>query len=114
MFVLMGKIALIEWIDSILKQKQMSKADLAKASGISAAQISRIMSAEQSPGIDSILGLSKALGRSPYEVFSHVAGINYVEVSEENNNLIGLFSRLSPTGKKDLLNYAEYIYQREK
>lgn len=113
MFVLMGKVALIEWIESILKEKNMTKADLAKASGISAPQISRIMSGEQSPGIDSILGLSKALGRSPCEVFYRVAGINFPKASEENSKLIGLFARLSSDGKKDLMNYAEYIFQRE-
>lgn len=109
----MSKVAFIEWIESILEEKNMSKADLAKASGISAPQISRIMRSEQNPGIDSILGLAKALGRSPCEVFSRVAGINYVEKSEEISTLSGLFFRLSDDGKKDLMNYAEYIYHRE-
>lgn len=113
MFILMSKVAFIEWIESILEEKNMSKADLAKASGISAPQISRIMRSEQNPGIDSILGLAKALGRSPCEVFSRVAGINYVEKSEEISTLSGLFFRLSDDGKKDLMNYAEYIYHRE-
>lgn len=113
MFVLMGKVALIEWIESILKEKNMSKADLAKASGISAPQVSRIMSGEQNPGIDSILGLAKALGRSPCEVFYRVAGINFQKAAEEDSKIIGLFTRLSPSGQKDLMNYAEYIYQRE-
>lgn len=112
MFVLMGKFSVVEWIESILLENGMTKADLAKVSGISPAQITRIMSGEQSPGIDSIVGLSRGLGRTPCEVFCRVAGINYVEKSEDLRVLSGKYSRLSENGRQELLKYADYLFMR--
>lgn len=48
----MNKIEFIEWMEVQLAERKMTRADLARASGISTAQITRIMNGEQGVGID--------------------------------------------------------------
>jgi transcriptional regulator with XRE-family HTH domain len=94
----MGKITFIEWLAEIMKSKGKSKADLARSSGLSPAQITRITTGEQGPGIDTIVALARALDIPATEVFKKAAGLidqpNEKTLTEATiDELLGKFSK---------------------
>lgn len=106
--LLMNKVDFTEWLESVLLERRMSRAELARASGISAPHISRIMNGEQSPGVDAITAIARAIDKSPEEVFRRVAGITtpepqYVPFLDEWNNV---FHDLGDIDREELLEIA--------
>lgn len=57
----MGKIELSEWLKTTLEEQEMSQAELARRSGLSASQISRIISMTSTPSQDAIVSIARSL-----------------------------------------------------
>ncbi|MFZ1238020.1 MAG: helix-turn-helix transcriptional regulator [Anaerolineae bacterium] len=64
-------IEFINWIQQELNRRNWNQLDLAKRAGISAAGISKLMSGDRQPGIDIIIGLSRALNVSTDDVLRY-------------------------------------------
>lgn len=64
----------VEWLQLELNKRNWRKADLAKASGLSSAQITRIMKREQGPGPEACTAIARAFKMSPERVF-RLAGL---------------------------------------
>lgn len=60
MFSLMSKIDFVEYLQNLMTEKDVSKADLDRKSGISAAQITRITTGEQGMSIDTLVETDSA------------------------------------------------------
>lgn len=68
-FIYMERTDFVEWLQGELNKRNWRKADLAKASGLSSAQITRITKREQRAGPDACTAIAKALKLSPEFVF---------------------------------------------
>jgi len=71
---LMVKISFPEWLAGQLRSKNLRQQDIADRSGLTAATISRLLSGERQPGIDSLVAIAKAL-RVPREEVFKAAGV---------------------------------------
>lgn len=110
----MTKLDFIEWLEGVLYDLHMSRADLARASGISASHITRIMNGEQSLGVDAIVDIARAINKPPEEVFRRVAGVTPLP-KEENfeKELVLIAHRLKSGELEEVLNYARYRLERQ-
>ena len=58
-----------EWLLIEMKNRDISQAELSKLSGVTPAQISRIISGTREPGTNTLTGIAKAFKLSPEFVF---------------------------------------------
>ena len=58
-----------EWLQEELRIKDLSQADLARKSGITPSQISRIISGNRGVGEEALTAIAYALGYPPEEIF---------------------------------------------
>lgn len=63
-----------DWLQEEMDGRELSQADLVRLSGISNAQVSRIVRGERLPGTEALVGIARALKLPPTQVF-RVAGI---------------------------------------
>ena len=96
-----------DWLRKELEKRNWSQADLARRSGISAPQITRVLSGERSFSSDSLLAIAKAFKLPPEHVFQ-AAGILPPKSEEDKliEQIIALTEGLSEESKKDIYEYA--------
>lgn len=70
----MVKILFPEWLEGKLREKNLIPFDITKRTGLSSAQVSRILSGERSPGVDALIAIADAL-RLPREEVFRAAGL---------------------------------------
>lgn len=68
------KQSFADWLLNELQNREMSQADLARLSGITTAQISRIISGGRKPGDVALNGIARAFRMPPEKVFE-LAGL---------------------------------------
>ena len=111
---LMEKL-LPEWLQKQLTAQDMSAADLARKSGISAPQITRLLSGQRGVSEISLRAISEALGIPP-EVAFRVAGFlpPAPKDTEQDQQLLYLFHKMTAEKREDLLFYAGVLLTRKK
>lgn len=114
MILLMSKIEFVDWFKSIMDERGLIPAKLAKLTGLSESQISRIKSGEQGISIDTAVLLARGLGVTPVEVFYRSAGIEPIDKDPEFIKLAGYYDRLDENRRKDLLVMAEAYFNATK
>lgn len=102
----------IDWLQQELQKRGWNQAELARRSGTTTAQISRIMTGEQSPGPEVGRKIARALRVPPEEVFRH-AGLlpptpKQLEGAEE---LLYHYASLSEDDRKRLLIIARSLHE---
>lgn len=104
-----------DWLLRKLVVADMTQAELARRSGISTAQISRLISGLSAPGIDSLNAIATALRLDPATVYAEAGVIPTVTdrdaaIEELNRRL----ARLSPSQREVLvssfLDIIELVY----
>lgn len=111
----MDKIDFVEWLQGELDKQNWKKADLAKASGISSAHITRIMKREQDPGSDACIAIARALKLPPEDVF-RFAGILPPKPEEAPGmgELIHLYLEADPEERDRMLDIARALSRRSR
>jgi len=99
-----------EWLQAQMDERNITAAELARRSGISAPQITRLLSGQRGVSELSLRAISEALGIPP-EVAFRVAGFlpPVPAKTEQSEQLLYLFNQLDPDKKQDLLGYAEFL-----
>jgi transcriptional regulator with XRE-family HTH domain len=112
-FTCLMEITLPEWLQEQLTAKNMSAADLARKSGISAPQITRLLTGQRGVSEISLRAISEALGITP-EVAFRVAGFlpPVPKDTEQHQQLLYLFDQMTLEKRKDLLFYAEFLLRK--
>lgn len=105
----MNKVEFVEWLENVLQERKMSRADLARSSGISAPQITRILNGEQTPRVDSINSIARAIEKTPEEVFRRAAGISNVENGAIEKEAAHLVNLLPDDMKQTAVRYLRYL-----
>lgn len=84
-----------DWLEKELKQRDWSRADLARAMCVDTAVVSNIMNGVRGVGTDSCRAISRALGVPQLEVFTRAGLIDRVQNHDyESERLIALYRSL--------------------
>ena len=109
----MNKIIFVEWLQNEMRVKNISQAELARLSGISPPQISKILNMQSAPSENSLSAIAHAVGYPPETVF-RLAGL--LPTSEEETpdlqELKHLYSKASDKIKAEILDFVRYKIRR--
>ena len=103
----------VEWIYGELNQHGWTQAELARRSHITPAALSRILNGDRQPGVDTIVGLTRALNVSADEILRR-AGLLPMAADappddrRSTQELIRKIERLSPDDRR----YAAELFDR--
>jgi len=107
-----------KWFDSELKLRGWSHKDFHDKSGLSAAQISRIISGDRLPGVASLKAIAKAFGMEVQEVFE-LAGVlppdirDGKKLSVDQKEWLAIFDHMKSEGEKqELIDIARLFARR--
>lgn len=110
----MGEMDFSMWLIDQLDAHRMSQNDLARRTGISNAQISRIITRQSSPGTDVCNAIARALGHPPETVF-RVAGL--LPQKSNSNPITDLImhrvSMLPEHRQRNVLEYIDFISEQD-
>ena len=113
----MDNISFIEWVEKQLKLNAWSRSELARASGISASHITRILNGDVSPSADYLVSIAKAF-HVPQEEAFRAAGLlpKHPEQPPGFLEWRDLFLSASVEVQDELLAFARYQaeYHRKK
>jgi transcriptional regulator with XRE-family HTH domain len=111
----METIDFSNWLVVQLEQREMTQADLAKKSGITPAQISRIISGRRGIGEDAAQKIAKAFKLPPEDVY-RAAGILPPEPTQDSTlyRINHLYHTLKDQSNKSrALEFLEFLSQQE-
>jgi transcriptional regulator with XRE-family HTH domain len=102
-----------DWLQETLNEKGWSQAELARRSGISPAQITRVISGERGLGEQSIIALAAAF-KLPAETVFRAAGLLPAEREKDprDKEILHLFGLLADEEKQEILDYVRYRVER--
>jgi transcriptional regulator with XRE-family HTH domain len=102
-----------EWLQAEIEDRNWSQAEFAKKSGISASQVSRVISGLRPPGNEFIEATSHALRLPPEEVFRRAGLLPPKPVKTEAiEELLHLASDLPPDQVQELIDLARLKLDR--
>jgi len=106
--------SLPEWLLEKMEEKGMNAAELSRRSGISAPQITRLLSGQRGVSEVSLRAISEALNIPP-EVAFRVAGFlpPVSEKTEVHEQLLYLFDQMDTNKRAELLSYAKFLINRD-
>ncbi len=102
-----------EWLREELFERDMTKAELARAAGISAPHITRIIAGEQNPGNEVIVAIARALNKPPEEVFRRVVGLPLPEESSGLGEWVQFYYLASPQQREEMIDFARFILRKK-
>ena len=102
-----------EWLLEKMEEKGMNAAELSRRSGISAPQITRLLSGQRGVSEVSLRAISEALNIPPEEAF-RVAGFlpPVPERTEAHEQLLYLFDRLNDKDRQMILDMANFLLSK--
>jgi transcriptional regulator with XRE-family HTH domain len=104
------------WLQSELKKREWSQADLARKSGVSTGQIARVMDNTRGVGPESLVQIARALSIPPVHVFE-MAGIlptgSKNDADEWSSRMIGMLNEIGPEGREFAGLFIETLYETE-
>jgi len=104
-----------EWLLQELNSRNMSQSDLARASGVTTAQISRIISGQRKPGPEVLNSISRALKLSRETVFRAAGLLPAVdELDAMIEEIIETTRHMSREEQREVLTYIRYRKSLEK
>lgn len=113
---LMTKIDFPEWLEAELQKRNWTKAELARRSGISAAQITRIFSGERKIGEEAANMFAVALQLPAEEVFQ-AAGLLPSRPTEQPPGFLewmDIFLSANDDQREEMLEYARFQASRRR
>lgn len=104
-----------DWILVELNKRGMTQADLARASGVTSAAISRLLSEQRVPAPETCMGIARAFNLPPEDVYRR-AGL-LPDTGEPDDLLTRIIAniaeKLDEGRREELKNYAEYQLRRQ-
>jgi transcriptional regulator with XRE-family HTH domain len=95
------------WLQNEMTKRGWNQSDLARHSGITTGQISRILSGTRNPVPETLTAIARALRMPPVSVF-RAAGLlpPDTELDELDRELLHLFDQLSPDDQIEIIELA--------
>lgn len=112
-FSCLMETSLPEWLLEKMNEKGMNAAELSRKSGISAQQISRLLSGQRGVSEVSLRAISEALNIPP-EVAFRVAGFlpPAPEKTEAHEQLIYMFDKLNEKDRQTVLDMMRFLLSK--
>lgn len=112
-FSCLMETSLPEWLLEKMNEKGMNAAELSRKSGISAQQISRLLSGQRGVSEVSLRAISEALNIPP-EVAFRVAGFlpPLPERTQQIEQLVYLFERLNEKDRQTVLDMMQFLLSK--
>ena len=112
-FSCLMETSLPEWLLEKMEEKGMNAAELSRRSGISAPQITRLLSGQRGVSELSLRAISEALKIPPEEAF-RVAGFlpPVPERTEAHEQLLYLFDRLNDKDRQTVLDMMKFLLSK--
>ena len=97
-----------DWLDKELRERGWLAADLARASGLAEATISRIASGSRGLGVDSLIAIANALDVDPADVLRQLGrlGPSISELRQKDAPLDHAFRQLAKLRARDTADFA--------
>lgn len=110
-----GHMEFADWLQGEMHRRGWNQADLCRASRLSPALVSRILTGVRNPGPSACKSIAKALGYSTQFVYQKAGLLDSVGETDRRKAIIeGLAEHLSDEDYKDLLDYIEYRRSKSK
>ncbi len=104
--------AFADWLQQELQNRGWNQAELARRSGITTAQVSRVMTGEQHPGPEVGRKIARALRIPPEEVFRRAGLLPPAQKQPEGTEeLVYHYACLSEDDRKRLLVIARSLHE---
>lgn len=104
-----------DWLLNQLKNKNMTPAELARASVKAPAVISRVLNDERKPEAETLLAISRALNLPPETVFRAAGLLPPVSPDTEyQEQFFHYLSQLSPDERQEILELLRFKAERQK
>jgi len=102
----MTNLTFTDWLQNELTVREWTQADLSRRSGVSASQITRVMSGERGIGNDGLVNIARALNLPAVNVF-RAAGIlpPVPETTEEIEMILHEISKLPKEDQAEILAF---------
>lgn len=98
-----------EWLRNQLIERNWTQADLAEASGVSPAQITRIITAQRGIGLDAAKSIARALRLPPETVYRAAGLLPQKPMEDEKQDILDhLFASLPPEGQEEVLEFLQF------
>lgn len=113
-FSCLMETSLPEWLLEKMEEKGMNAAELSRRSGISAPQITRLLSGQRGVSEVSLRAISEALNIPP-EVAFRVAGFlpPVSEKTEVHEQLLYMFDRLNDQDRRAVLTMIQFLLSQK-
>lgn len=111
----MNIIGFAEWLQGEMNVREMTKADLVRASGISQSQISKILGMQSPPGKKSLKAIAQAFHLPPEYVF-RIAGLlpDQQEPDDLRKKILDYkLAELSDDELERVIEYIEFLQHRK-
>lgn len=110
MFIVRNKVSFGEWLSKELEILYWSQADLARATGLSRAAISKLVSGESAPTPETLNSIAKALKKPPEDIFRE-AGLLPPKPEDVPGlrELVHRYLLAGKTERQQLLEYVRYL-----
>lgn len=107
--ILLTMETMIEYLESNLRQRGWTQADLARKSGLDSSLVSNFFAGRRNVGAASAVSIARAFNVAPEIVFRK-AGLlpNVPEATAEEEQLLYLFRQMTPDQRRDVLEYADF------
>lgn len=107
--ILLTMETMIEYLESNLRQRGWTQADLARKSGLDSSLVSNFFAGRRNVGAASAVSIARAFNVAPEIVFRK-AGLlpNVPESTAEEEQLLYLFRQMTPGQRRDVLEYADF------
>lgn len=107
--ILLTMETMIEYLESNLRQRGWTQADLARKSGLDSSLVSNFFAGRRNVGAASAVSIARAFNVAPEIVFRK-AGLlpNVPESTAEEEQLLYLFRQMTPDQRRDVLEYADF------
>lgn len=100
-----------ERVKKIMEQKGIGQNELARKANLSSSGISYVLNESGNPRESTMIAIYKALGLTPSAFWSEE--ISLESLSRKQMDLITLFDQLNDSGKKFVMDQAEYAIHQE-
>lgn len=112
--ILLTMETMIEYLESNLRQRGWTQADLARKSGLDSSLVSNFFAGRRNVGAASAVSIARAFNVAPEIVFRK-AGLlpNVPESTAEEEQLLYLFRQLSDYDREAVLNFVEFTSRRK-
>jgi len=107
------KVDLVEFLTKEMKEQDLLPADITKRSGLSASQVSKILSRESPAGTKALECFSQALG-IPYDTLYRYSKNLSKQPDERRNELIHLYDQAKEESREDIIDYAKMRVEKDK